>query len=41
MKRRKVNEQIPPMELSIMNILWDNGPCSVQEVQTKLSGEPA
>ena len=41
MKRRKVNEQIPPMELSIMNILWDNGPCSVQEVQTKLSGKSA
>ncbi|WP_263385822.1 BlaI/MecI/CopY family transcriptional regulator [Granulicella arctica] len=41
MKRRKANEQIPPMELSIMNVLWDNGPCSVQEVQTKLSGESA
>ena len=41
MKRKKVSEQIPPMELTIMNILWDNGPCSVQEVQTKLSGESA
>lgn len=29
------------MELVIMNILWDNGPLSVQEVQAKLAGESA
>jgi len=41
MKRKKLSEQIPPMELVIMNILWDNGPLSVQEVQAKLAGESA
>jgi BlaI family penicillinase repressor len=41
MKLRKPNEQIPPMELAIMNILWDNGPSSVQEVQSRLPGESA
>lgn len=41
MKRMRPSELLPPMELAIMNILWDNGPCNVQEVQTRLSGEPA
>jgi BlaI family penicillinase repressor len=41
MKRKKPSEQIPPMELAIMNVLWDNGPSSVQEVQTKLAGKSA
>jgi BlaI family transcriptional regulator, penicillinase repressor len=40
-KRRKLSEQIPPMELAIMNILWDQGPASVQEVQTRLHGDSA
>jgi BlaI family penicillinase repressor len=40
-KRRKLSEQIPPMELAIMNILWDHGPSSVQEVQTRLPGNSA
>jgi predicted transcriptional regulator len=29
------------MELAIMNILWDHGPSTVQEVQARLTGEPA
>ncbi len=41
MKRRKASQQLPPMELAIMNVLWDNGPCNVQEVQSRLSGTPA
>lgn len=41
MKRRPPAEQIPPMELAIMNILWEKGPCNVQEVQVQLSGQPA
>src|ERR1700733_6419214 len=41
MKRKKPSEQIPPMELAIMNILWDNGSSSVQEVQGKLAGKSA
>ena len=41
MKRKKPSEQIPPMELAILNILWDNGPSSVQEVQAKLAGKSA
>ena len=41
MKRAKAAEQIPPVELAILNILWDYGPLSVQEVQAKLGGESA
>lgn len=41
MNRAKAAEQIPPVELSILNILWDHGPLSVQEVQAKLVGESA
>ena len=41
MKRKRPAEQIPPKELAIKNILWDNGPSTVQDVQAKLSGEPA
>ena len=41
MKRARAAEQIPPVELAILNILWDHGPLSVQEVQAKLSGDSA
>ncbi len=41
MKPAKAAEQIPPMELVIMNILWDHGPLSVQEVQAKLPSDSA
>jgi predicted transcriptional regulator len=33
--------QIPPMELAIMHVLWENGPSTVQQVQERLRGEPA
>ncbi len=41
MKRARAAEQIPPVELAILNILWNHGPLSVQEVQAKLSGDSA
>lgn len=41
MKRSKAAEQIPPVELAILNVLWDCGPLSVQEVQAKLQGDSA
>ena len=41
MKSRPSPRPIPPMELAIMNLLWDHGPSSVQEVQTRLPGSPA
>ena len=33
MPRRKSPEQLTPLELEIMKVLWANGPSSVQEVQ--------
>ena len=39
--KKKPAQSIPPVELEIMNVLWDHGPCSVQEVQMRLSGAPA
>jgi predicted transcriptional regulator len=39
--RKKVNEQLPPMELAIMHVLWERGPSTVQEVQVSMAGEPA
>ena len=39
--RRKASEQLPPMELAIMNVLWEKGPSTVQEVQVHLEGNPA
>ena len=41
MLRKKQADQIPPMELAIMNILWEHGPSSVQDVQSRLPGEQA
>jgi len=32
---------LTPMELAIMNILWDRGPSTVSEVQPELAGDPA
>jgi predicted transcriptional regulator len=29
------------MELAIMHVLWEKGPSTVQEVQTRLEGKPA
>lgn len=36
----KVQAQLTPLELQIMNVLWDHGPSNVQSVQEKLSGSP-
>ena len=32
---------LTPLELEIMNILWDDGPATVSEVQPKLKGDLA
>jgi predicted transcriptional regulator len=39
--KKKASSQLPPMELAIMNVLWDKGPSTVQEVQAQLEGKPA
>jgi BlaI family transcriptional regulator, penicillinase repressor len=37
LRKRDVRKKtLPPMELAIMQILWDHGPSTVQEVQTRL-----
>src|SRR5262245_58384574 len=33
---RKKSEQLTPLELEIMNVLWDIGPATVQTVQQRL-----
>ncbi|HEX3126026.1 MAG TPA: BlaI/MecI/CopY family transcriptional regulator [Thermoanaerobaculia bacterium] len=35
----KPTEQLTPLELEIMKVLWETGPASVQAVQEKLSGD--
>ena len=40
-RRELALTQLPPMELAIMHVLWDNGPSTVQEVQDHLKGDPA
>jgi predicted transcriptional regulator len=40
-RRELALTQLPPMELAIMHVLWDNGPSTVQEVQDHLKGGPA
>jgi predicted transcriptional regulator len=37
---RKSQQQLTPLELQIMNVLWDCGPSNVQTVQEKLAGSP-
>ncbi len=38
MPRRKNSEQsLTPLELEIMNVLWETGPVNVQTVQTRLT----
>ena len=39
--RKQQSAQLPPMELAIMHVLWEKGPSTVQEVQTRLEGKPA
>ena len=38
MPRRKRTEQMTPLELEIMTVLWDAGPGTVQDVQQRLTG---
>jgi BlaI family transcriptional regulator, penicillinase repressor len=40
MPRRK-SEQMTPLELEIMQVLWDTGPATVQQVQKELKRELA
>src|SRR5919206_4875885 len=38
---RQRNEQLTPLELEIMNVLWESGPANVQTVQQQLKRELA
>ena len=39
MPRRKTPEQsLTPLELEIMNVLWETGPANVQTVQAQITG---
>ena len=40
MARKKKTDQLTPLELEIMKVLWNSGPATVQEVQQQLEGEP-
>jgi predicted transcriptional regulator len=35
--KRKFQQQLTPLELQIMNVLWDCGPCNVQSVHAQRS----
>ena len=37
----KINQTLTPLELEIMQVLWEVGPCTVAEVQPKLMAELA
>lgn len=41
MGRRRSLMPLTPLELEIMDALWDRGPLSVQDVQRLLPGEPS
>ena len=36
----KRKQQLTPLELQIMKVLWDSGPCNVQAVQGRLPAVP-
>ena len=38
--KQKPQQQLTPLELQIMNVLWDCGPSNVQSVQEKLTASP-
>jgi BlaI family penicillinase repressor len=40
MARKKKTDQLTPLELEIMKVLWDLGQASVQQVQQLLTAEP-
>lgn len=37
-KRRNAAQQLTPLELEIMNVLWETGPANVQTVQAHMQG---
>jgi predicted transcriptional regulator len=39
--QRKTNQPLTPLELEIMQVLWETGPCTVAEVQPKLRAQLA
>lgn len=39
--KNKSNQTLTPLELEIMQVLWDSGPGTVSEVQPQLKGELA
>jgi|SRR5215467_11238063 len=40
MARKKKSDQLTPLELEIMKVLWQTGPATVQDVQDRLQIEP-
>ena len=40
MARKRKSQQLTPLELEIMKVLWDTGPATVQVVQGRLPGQP-
>jgi BlaI family penicillinase repressor len=40
MARKKKSDQLTPLELEIMKVLWESGPSPVQTVQQELLAEP-
>ena len=40
MVRKRKSQQLTPLELEIMKVLWDLGPATVQAVQGRLPGQP-
>ena len=39
--QRKTNQPLTPLELEIMQVLWETGPCTVGEVKPKLKAQLA
>jgi BlaI family transcriptional regulator, penicillinase repressor len=39
--QRKVNQALTPLELEIMQVLWEAGACTVSDVQPRLKAELA
>ena len=37
-RRKSLDQPLTPLELEIMNVLWDSGPANVQAVQARLQG---
>ena len=37
-RQKKPDQQLTPLELEIMNVLWESGPANVQIVQARLKG---